>query len=364
MSERFSEKTRTYIPGLDGIRAIAFMLVYFAHTGLGFFVPGGLGVTIFFFLSGYLITTLLRIETNRTGTISIAKFYFRRTLRIFPPMYVTLAVWALLTAAGVFVGHVEWQPTVLASLYLTNYTDLFTPHRIQGGLTILWSLSVEEHFYLLFPWLFLLFLRKQWSSRSRSLILAGLCAAALVWRCVSLVYFHSVFNYLHTDTRFDSILFGCLLAVCMNPFLDAVPVRIARHLNLLAVGGLMMLLASLLLRGSFFRDTFRYSLQGLALVGIFIFVLASPNSWVVQYLEHPSLRLLGRLSYSMYLIHLCVITAVEQKLGLGMLSACLVSAPFVLGYAFAMRRLVELPLATVKKGIRPHRSLEIAVAER
>jgi len=342
MSEPFSEKTRTYIPGLDGIRAIAFMLVYFAHTGLGFFVPGGLGVTIFFFLSGYLITTLLRIEKQRTGTISISQFYFRRTLRIFPPMYVTLAVWAMLTAAGIFVGRVEWQPTVLAGLYLTNYTDLFTPHRMHGGLTILWSLSVEEHFYLLFPWLFLLFLRKHWSSRSRSLVLAGLCATALVWRCVCLTYFHSVFNYLHTDTRFDSILFGCLLAVCMNPFLDRVPAWISRHLKLLAVTGLAMLLVSLLLRGSFFRDTFRYSVQGLALAGIFTFVLAAPHSWAVRRLEHPALRWLGRMSYSMYLIHLCVITAVEQKLGMGMLSACLVSAPLVLGYAWAMHQFVEL----------------------
>jgi peptidoglycan/LPS O-acetylase OafA/YrhL len=363
MPEPFSEKTKTYIPGLDGIRAIAFMLVYFAHTGLGFFVPGGLGVTIFFFLSGYLITTLLRIENQRTGTISISQFYFRRTLRIFPPMYVTLAIWAILTAAGIFVGHVGWQPTVLASLYLTNYTDLFTPHRMQGGLTILWSLSVEEHFYLLFPWLFLLFLRKQWSSISRSLILAGLCTTALLWRCVSFAYFHSVFNYLHTDTRFDSILFGCLLAVCMNPFLDVVPAWISRHLTLLAVSGLLMLLASLLLRGSFFRDTFRYSLQGLALAGIFAFVLASPSSLVVRCLEHPTLQLLGRLSYSMYLIHLCVISAVEQKLGMGMLSACVVSAPFVLGYAWAMRHFIELPLATFKKGTRPRASLEVAVAQ-
>jgi peptidoglycan/LPS O-acetylase OafA/YrhL len=357
-----SEKTATYIPGLDGIRAIAFMLVYFAHTGLGFFVPGGLGVTIFFFLSGYLITTLLRIENERTGTISISQFYFRRTLRIFPPMYVTLAVWMVLTAAGIFVGKVEWQPTVLAGVYLTNYTDLFTPHRIQGGLNILWSLSVEEHFYLLFPWLFVLFLRRHWSSTLRSLVLSGLCILALAWRCVSLGYLHSPFNYLHTDTRFDSILFGCLLAVCMNPFLDRVPAWITKHSALLALGGVLMLLASLLFRSPFFRDTFRYSLQGLALGGIFLFVLGSPNSWVVRCLEHPSLRFLGRQSYAMYLIHLCVISTVEQKLGLGMLSACLVSAPFVLGYAWAMRQFVEIPMARLKKGFPPHPAFEVAVA--
>jgi peptidoglycan/LPS O-acetylase OafA/YrhL len=362
MSHTSLVKTTTYIPGLDGIRAIAFMLVYFAHTGLGFFVPGGLGVTIFFFLSGYLITTLLRIESERTGTISISQFYLRRTLRIFPPMYVTLAVWTLLTSAGIFVGHVEWQPTVLASVYLTNYTDLFTAHRIQGGLNILWSLSVEEHFYLLFPWLFLLFLRRAWSSTTRSFFLGGLCVLALIWRCVSLTNFHSVCNYLHTDTRFDSILFGCLLAVSINPFLDRVPAWISRHSALLAVGGILMLISSLLIRGPVFRDTFRYSLQGVALGGIFIFVLGSPSSWLVRWLEHPALQFLGRQSYAMYLIHLCVITAVEQKLGLGTLSACLVSAPPVLGYAWAMRRFVEIPMAKLKNGFRHRTTLEIAVA--
>ena len=103
-----SEKSKTYIPGLDGIRAIAFLLVYVAHTGLGVLIPGGLGVTIFFFLSGYLITTLLRMESERTGTISISRFYLRRTLRIFPPMYVTLVVWLVLTSIHVFVGQAQW----------------------------------------------------------------------------------------------------------------------------------------------------------------------------------------------------------------------------------------------------------------
>jgi peptidoglycan/LPS O-acetylase OafA/YrhL len=164
---------RTYIPGLDGMRAIAFAVVFVGHSGLKK-IPGGFGVTIFFFLSGYLITTLLRIESDRTGTISISQFYLRRTVRIFPPMYVTLAVWALLAAAGVFVGTVYWQSILVAFFYLTNYINFIAPHGISGGLGILWSLAVEEHFYLLFPWLFLLFLRRRWSRTKFSTVLAGL----------------------------------------------------------------------------------------------------------------------------------------------------------------------------------------------
>jgi peptidoglycan/LPS O-acetylase OafA/YrhL len=355
MSENMPEKSKTYIPGLDGIRAIAFLLVYVAHTGLGVLIPGGLGVTIFFFLSGYLITTLLRMESEYTGTISISQFYLRRTLRIFPPMYVTLAVWLVLTSLHVFVGQAEWQPTVLAGLYLTNYTDFFTLHRIQGGLNVLWSLSVEEHFYLLFPWVFLLFLRRGLSQAKRAAILAALCVLALVWRCVLTWHFHSGYNYLHTDTRFDSILYGCLLAVSLNPFIDRNPAWVGRHLNAFAFLGVFMLLASLLLRGEIFRETFRYSLQGVALASLFVFVLSCPTSWAVRWLEHPALRLLGQRSYAMYLIHYCVIQTVEQKLGVGMFTACLVAAPPVCGYAWAMRRFVEAPLAGIRKGFRSRR---------
>src|SRR5438132_14220471 len=79
-----------YLPSLDGIRAAAVILVFVAHAGLKERIPGNFGVTVFFFLSGYLITTLLRIEHERTGGISLKMFYLRRTLRIFPPFYLVL----------------------------------------------------------------------------------------------------------------------------------------------------------------------------------------------------------------------------------------------------------------------------------
>src|SRR5689334_10066848 len=79
-----------YIPSLDGIRAAAVGLVFLAHAGLNERVPGNFGVTVFFFLSGFLITTLLRMEFDKTGRISLKAFYPRRTLRILPPMYLVL----------------------------------------------------------------------------------------------------------------------------------------------------------------------------------------------------------------------------------------------------------------------------------
>src|SRR5947209_14639069 len=100
------------IPSLDGIRACAMLLVFAAHAGLNERVPGNFGVTVFFFLSGYLITTLMRVEFGRTGTISLRAFYLRRVLRIFPPMYLVLAGASLLTVTGLLEGSVRLDALV------------------------------------------------------------------------------------------------------------------------------------------------------------------------------------------------------------------------------------------------------------
>ena len=351
MTKHFAEKSAAYIPGLDGIRAIAFLLVYASHLGLEYLIPGGLGVTVFFFLSGYLITTLLRVEMDRTGTISISQFYLRRTVRIFPPMYVTLIAWMCLASLNVLVGSLHWQPILLASVYLANYVGALTLHRLDGGLVVLWSLSVEEHFYLLFPWLLALFLRRRQSFKAVAPTLAALCGLALAWRLVLVLHFHSmpVTTYTHTDTRFDSILFGCLLAVSLNPLLDTIPLWIRRHSASLALGGLIVLVGCLIFREPVFRETFRYSIQGLALAPIFLRVLDSPGTWPVRILEHPVLRFIGRRSYAMYLGHLCILDAVHDRLGVNLFWTGIISAPLVVGYSYAMWQLVEIPIGRFKK---------------
>ena len=102
MSSTGAQKTKRapfVIPSLDGIRAISFMLVFLAHAGFPY-IPGGFGVTVFFFLSGYLITTLLRREAEETGTLSFKLFYLRRVLRILPPFYAVLLLAFVLTRVG------------------------------------------------------------------------------------------------------------------------------------------------------------------------------------------------------------------------------------------------------------------------
>ena len=91
------------IPSLDGLRAISFFLVFLGHSGVPL-IPGGFGVTVFFFLSGYLITTLLRLEANKYGRVDLKLFYMRRALRIWPPFYLVLVASTLLAAWGLILG--------------------------------------------------------------------------------------------------------------------------------------------------------------------------------------------------------------------------------------------------------------------
>jgi peptidoglycan/LPS O-acetylase OafA/YrhL len=96
-----------HIPSLDGIRALSFLLVFLSHAGLDNVVPGLFGVAVFFFLSGYLITTLMRLEIESTGTLSLRNFFLRRALRILPPFYLVVAVLILVVRLGWLPGSLS-----------------------------------------------------------------------------------------------------------------------------------------------------------------------------------------------------------------------------------------------------------------
>jgi len=305
---RISTAGGFHIASLDGIRAVAALMVFAAHTHLARFIPGGFGVTIFFFLSGYLITTLLRRELEQTGTISLKHFYLRRVYRIFPPLYLVLAILIVLTLTGVL--NEEMSPlAVLAQLaHLTNYylvaygsnTAPVVPFTVPY-----WSLAVEEHFYLLFP-LLLLLLSRRWAFDRVALILGALCVMVLLWRCV-LVFGLGVggfYTYSATDTRIDSLLFGCILGVWCNPALESTQHNPSgRTWIFLCLGGVALLLVSFLWRADAFRDTLRYTLQGLGLFPLFYCAVRYHRQPVFAWLDSRPMRALGLVSYTFYLSH-------------------------------------------------------------
>lgn len=342
-----------YIPSLDGIRAISFFLVFFSHAGLGNLVPGGFGVNIFFLLSGFLITTLLRMELTRTGQISLGAFYLRRVLRILPPLYVTLALALLLRIIAMGPASIPIPGTIAQFLQVFNYYQIYAdPPTFLPGTGVLWSLAVEEHFYLIFPLLYA-WMCPRLSVRGQSLLLLALCGVALVWRCVLHYFnFHDSFDhtYMATDARFDSILFGCVFAVAANPVLDD-PLyrRTLRAMKWLLPVSVAVLLATFLVRNESFRETLRYTVQGLSLIPIFMAAIYYQKSWPVKFLNLPLVRFLGVLSYTLYLCHSIIMESIGSVLTTSPVLSSAASLVCALVFAVLVHYGIELPATRLRK---------------
>jgi peptidoglycan/LPS O-acetylase OafA/YrhL len=308
------------IPSLDGLRAISILIVLVSHAGFGHVVPGGFGVTIFFFLSGYLITTLLLEEVTRSGRISIGHFYLRRAFRLFPPLVVTLTIAYSLVTFGLLDGGISWAGILAQLLYFANYYGLFYDpgNTTAAGTGILWSLAVEEHFYIFYPAALAGMIAFGLSKHRIGIVLMVVCVVVLAWRIylVAQPNFYAQRTYYGSDTRIDSIVFGCLLALLANPTPEKwrTPNPLLSPIPATLLGGAAFALAmAIVWRDPFFRETFRYSLQGLALMPVFYFAIRYAAQFPFTLLNHPWVAKIGIYSYAMYLIHHVVISYVDKN---------------------------------------------------
>lgn len=336
---------------LEGIRAIAVVIVFISHVGFGHIVPGGLGVTIFFFLSGYLITSLLRSEASSCGRVDLWRFYVRRTLRIMPPLYITLMFSGLLVALGLLPIRLDTGSVLAQVFFVTNYERLWGPH--EGFPIPLWSLAIEEHFYLVFPFLFAAVLMRFTGRKAAAWCLAA-CAITLVFRLVQgLLPGGLELNYYLTHTRIDSILFGCWLALWNNPILDGEKAWKPSLVHFLLACGAVLIAAAI--RDPYFGDTLRYTIQGLGLFVVFSFIIHG-HTLTSSILNWAPLQLIGRLSYTIYLIHVVVRISVSKALGLSGLPMIAATAAGTLAFAWAMYVLVERPLARARRKMHKDRA--------
>jgi peptidoglycan/LPS O-acetylase OafA/YrhL len=353
----FPTASGKYIKELDGIRAIAVSIVVAAHYRLIPFVPGGFGVTLFFFLSGYLITTLFYSEYQSTGRISPSRFYVRRWLRLTPPLVLSVAVGVALypiTRAGVGGSPVPIATTMAALFYYTNYHDLYwglDPVKVIP-FGICWSLAIEEHFYLIWPW----FIRRRVvNARRLCLFVAGLCVCVLIWRTVAheILQVSTDYTYMATDCRIDSILYGALLRLLFETTWASAVVKLfrTRACRILALVALLMGFA---VRDESFRETIRYSIQGAALMPIFTAILCDdPNTLARRVLASRPMVLIGRMSYSIYLFHLLARTPGEVYFGSPYNLGSVISGLLItLAIAYALLILVERPVARLRHRFR------------
>lgn len=344
-----------YIPSLDGIRALAVGLVFVAHAGFKHLVPGGLGVTIFFFLSGFLITTLLEKEYEDRGRINYKNFFLRRVFRLFPPLLTCLAVVYASSFAGIIDGGRSINGLFAQIFYLANYHQIFKwPGAVPEGLGVLWSLAVEEHFYLFFPltlaWLFRLLPRRHVPNA-----LMLVCGAVLAWRCY-LVFVADVpesRTYYATDTRIDSILFGSILALTVNPVLRVPEAAMKKRDYAWLAASIGLLLFSLLYRSPQFRETFRYSVQGIALMPIFYLAVIRAEHPLFSWLNWAWMKKLGIYSYSIYLIHHVVLRALEDIPATASPTILIaVSLAISLVFAAAVDRFIDRYFARLRRSYR------------
>ena len=345
------------IPSLDGLRAFSILVVFLSHTRLNGVVPGGFGVSVFFFLSGYLITTLLRREGESRGTISLRNFYYRRALRIFPPLYTVIALGLLLSLAGLLPLDLRVGGVLSQLLFFTNYYMIFGPRDggLISGLGSLWSLAVEEHFYLLFPAVYLLLRRRVERPSQQAVVLGVLWLAISLWRC-ALVWLWPFGDAsvprasLATDTRLDSILIGCMLAVYENPALGPSGLTQRTWKRLLGVG-VAVLLISFVLPGVHLRESVRYAMQNWGLVPVFVCAIRWPEWLIFRWLNWGWVKFVGVLSYSLYLLHNPILEVCERIMG-DNLGEAIVGAALSLGAATAIYIGIERPCARLRKRLR------------
>ena len=298
------------IPALDAVRGLAALMVIVAHT----FGPrqlGSMAVTVFFVLSGFLITWLLVKESEKTGRISLRDFYIRRTLRIFPAFYV---FWFVCIGAAALRGaHILWGQAWASFFYVGDYYDALI-HRPGGIMGITWSLGVEEKFYLLWPFIFAALHRNP-----KKLLRVALFAIGAIWlyRIVLTLTVSLPPDYLRYafESRFDNILYGCVLALGLKlrkvePILKtgaSIPV-----IPMAIVGSLLGLCFLEERLGSAYLYVFGMSLNSLLIaIALLQFVyLGAVGGW--KWLSHPILRFFGRISYSLYLYHIVVIAMIQH----------------------------------------------------
>jgi peptidoglycan/LPS O-acetylase OafA/YrhL len=237
---------------------------------------------------------------------------------------------------------------------LTNYWNIYVRMITIPGFNIFWSLAVEEHFYLVFPLMILVMLKLRLRLKTQALILLGVCAAVLAWRCVLVFSLHSLDmkfavdmplrTTFGTDTRIDSILFGSVLALWGNPILDERP---KLHWAW-TIAGVLLLLATFVIRSPEFRETFRYTLQGLALMPLFISAIQRPDHWAYRWLESTPAKLVGVLSYILYLVHFPILM-IAQRWSDNRLIVGVVALSLSLAIAYGMHILVEEPCARLRR---------------
>jgi peptidoglycan/LPS O-acetylase OafA/YrhL len=317
---------KRYIPGLDGLRAIAVLAVIAYHLNFDWAAGGLLGVTVFFVLSGYLITDLLIAEFVTTDRINFKNFWIRRARRLLPAMFTMLLV--VITWVTIFeqamLDRLE-EDTVAAILYVSNwwyifqelsYFESFGPPSL---LTHFWSLAVEEQFYILWPLGILLVMKMKVKEGSLfSMILLGAIASAAAMTIIYEPGTDPSRVYYGTDTRIFSLLLGASLAVIWpsRKLSTNLPFEIRWKLDFVGLFALAFIFYMFWNTDQYQDFLYQGGMVAMSVASLLVVaVIAHPSSKLNTVLSFKPLRWIGVRSYGIYLWHFPVIVLTSPQWG-------------------------------------------------
>ena len=328
-----SKKTK-YLPSIDSLRAIAVIAVIIYHIDANYLPGGFLGVDLFFVLSGYLISSLIIKEYKSTGTVNLYNFYVRRARRLLPAVYFMITVVLIIITLfnGVLLKK-SYLDALFGYIYSSNWwyifhkLDYFDSFGSQSPFKHLWSLAIEEQFYMFFPLIFLLFNRKSKSNNSNSKLNKNFIYVVLSLILVSLIAHILLFDinninriYFGTDTRAFSLLVGVVGAI-LYP-MDRLSERTTKKDNMIysivSLVSILVLIGIMINTSEYNTWLYRGGFLLVAIIGLIIIISSGRQyTFMSKLLSFKPFVLIGKISYSLYLWHfpILVVTTPVSEIG-------------------------------------------------